>query len=83
MTLNEITKEQLKEMYVDKDMTLQQIAEELDTTRFKVSDKVKEYNIVKDRRLRTRHKDAPSKEELIDMYINKNMNMQDVNEYAL
>lgn len=78
MTLNEITKEQLKEMYVDKDMTLQQIAEELDTTRFKVSDKVKEYNIVKDRRLRTRHKDAPSKEELIDMYINKNMNMQDI-----
>ena len=78
MTLNEITKEQLKEMYVDKDMTLQQIAEELNTTRFKVSDKIKEYNIVKDQRLRTRHKDVPSKEELIDMYINKNMNIQDI-----
>lgn len=78
MTLNEITREQLKEMYVDKDMTLQQIAEELGTTRFKVSDKIKEYNIVKDRRLRTRHKDVPSKEELIDMYINKNMNIQDI-----
>lgn len=78
MTLNEITKELLKEMYVDKDMTLQQIAEELDTTRFKVSDKIKEYNIVKDQRLRTRHKDVPSKEELIDMYINKNMNIQDI-----
>lgn len=78
MTLNEITKEQLKEIYVDKDMTLQQIAEELNTTRFKVSDKIKEYNIVKDQRLRTRHKDVPSKEELIDMYINKNMNIQDI-----
>lgn len=84
MTLNEITKEQLKEMYVDKDMTLQQIAEELDTTRFKVSDKIKEYNIVKDQRLRTRHKNIPSKEELIDMYINKNMNIQDIaNVYSL
>lgn len=84
MTLNEITKEQLKEMYVDKDMTLQQIAEELNTTRFKVSDKIKEYNIVKDQRLRTRHKDVPSKEELIDMYINKNMNIQDIaNVYSL
>ena len=78
MTLNEITKEQLKEMYVDKDMTLQQIAEDLDTTRFKVSDKIKEYNIVKDQRLRTHRKDVPSKEELIDMYINKNMNIQDI-----
>ena len=78
MTLNEITKEQLKEMYVDKDMTLQQVAEELGTTRFKVSDKIKEYNIVKDQRLRTRHKNAPSKEELIDMYINKNMNIQGI-----
>lgn len=78
MTLNEITKEQLKEMYVDKDMTLQQIAEELGTTRFKVSEKIKEYNIVKDQRLRTRHKNIPSKEELIDMYINKNMNIQDI-----
>ena len=84
MTLNEITKEQLKEMYVDKDMTLQQIANELDTTRFKVSDKIKEYKIVKDQRLRTRHKDVPSKEELIDMYINKNMNIQDIaNVYSL
>ena len=84
MTLNEITREQLKEMYVDKDMTLQQIAEELDTTRFKVSDKIKEYSIVKDQRLRTRHKDVPSKEELIDMYINKNMNIQDIaNVYSL
>ena len=79
MTLNEITKEQLKEMYVDKDMTLQQIAEKLDTTRFKVSDKIKEYSIAKDQRLRTRHKGAPSKEELIDMYINKNMNIQNIN----
>ena len=71
-------------MYVDKDMTLQQIAEKLDTTRFKVSDKIKEYNIVKDQRLRTRHKDVPSKEELIDMYINKNMNIQDIaNIYSL
>ena len=78
MTLNEITKEQLKEMYVDKDMTLQQIAEDLDTTRFKVSDKIKECNIVKDQRLRTHRKDVPSKEELIDMYINKNMNIQDI-----
>lgn len=78
MTLNEITKEQLEEMYVDKDMTLQQIAEELGTTRFKVSDKIKEYNIIKDQRLRTRHKDVPSKEELIDMYIDKNMNIQDI-----
>ena len=84
MTLNEITREQLKEMYVDKDMTLQQIAEELGTTRFKVSDKIKEYNIVKDQRLRTRHKNVPSKEELIDMYINKNMNIQDIaNVYRL
>ena len=84
MTLNEITKEQLKEMYVDKDMTLQQIAEELDTTRFKVSDKIKEYSIVKDQRLRTRHKNIPSKEELTDMYINKNMNIQDIaNVYSL
>lgn len=84
MTLNEITREQLKEMYVDKDMTLQQIAEELGTTRFKVSDKIKEYNIVKDQRLRTRHKNVPSKEELIDMYINKNMNIQDIaNVYSL
>lgn len=84
MILSEITKEQLKEMYVDKDMTLQQIAEELGTTRFKVSDKIKEYNIVKDQRLRTRHKDVPSEEELIDMYINKNMNIQDIaNAYSL
>ena len=81
MTLNEITKEQLKEMYIEKDMTLQQIAEKLGTTRFKVSDRLKELGIEKEARLRTRHKDMPNKEQIEDLYLNKNMTIKEVASY--